>query len=220
MGEMTALERVCFAWDAAALAEPVSATVNCRTGIVLAGADEQPRFCYVSAGSPIEQVIPSTTGPAATAPSIRSVDDRALDIAELSGRLVDGEVAAVLAPVDPADRAKLGDLASSSLPADFVERRQAIRFANVQMRFVLRQIGLAEVSSHRGAPPALYQRAHALWSVDLSLCTDPAMMLTLGADRQRYVDPVFEERAIDRLPRALGRLHDLGIRSYPRLVIV
>ena len=46
------------------------------------------------------------------------------------------------------------------------------------------------------------------------------MMLTLGADRQRYVDRDFEERAFDRLPRALGRLHDLGIRSYPRLVIV
>ena len=46
------------------------------------------------------------------------------------------------------------------------------------------------------------------------------MLLSLGADRQRYVDAEYVERASDRLPRALARLHGLGVRSYPRLVIV
>jgi hypothetical protein len=76
------------------------------------------------------------------------------------------------------------------------------------------------VSSHRGAHVQLYDEIAVLWSTELSLFTDPAMLLTLGADRQRYVDQHYTERATDRLPRALGRLHDLGVRSYPRLVIV
>lgn len=214
MGEMTALERVCFAWNSASLVEPIPTVVSCRTGILLPHAGEQPRFSFVSVGSPVEQLLSSSS-------TLRSQDGSPVDVGELCGRLVEGEVAGVLAPVEKSAAGELTTrAATSSLPADFVERRQGVRYDNVQMRFLLRQIGLAEVSSHRGAPAALYRRAQSLWSRDLSICTDPAMMLTLGADRQRYVDPDFEERAFDRLPRALGRLHDLGIRSYPRLVIV
>ena len=199
------------------ISRTVPTVVTCRTGILLPGVDSQPRFSYVSAGSPIEQILPSPNGSSGGV-AIRSEDDSPLDVDELCRRLVDGEVAGVLAPLDSANggRATTAD----HLLADFVNHREKIRFDNVQMRFILRQIGLAEVSTHRGAPPTLYRRAEALWSLDLALCTDPAMMLTLGADRQRYVDRDFEERAFDRLPRALGRLHDLGIRSYPRLVIV
>jgi hypothetical protein len=107
-----------------------------------------------------------------------------------------------------------------SWPTELVERRAELRRANVLARFLLRQIGLEEVSSHRGAPARLYEDIAALWSAELSTFTDPAMLLPLGADRQRYVDVNYVERATDRLPRALGRLHDLGVRSYPRLVIV
>ncbi len=145
-----------------------------------------------------------------------------MTIEELDARLLDGEVAAVLVARAGVTKGSDSGVTSNEagLSRAFTQRRQEVRYQNVLMRFLLRQIGLEEVSSHRGAPSALYEKAQAHWSLDLSMCTDPAMLLTLGADRQRYVDSSYEERAVDRLPRALGRLHDLGIRAYPRLVIV
>lgn len=203
------INTLCAVWETAALAEPVSTLVHCRTVITLAGADDTPRFAYVSAGSPIEQL----TGEGST---ITDAGGTQLAVTDLVTRLLDGDVAGVLAPKGPAASAK----DSLVLPEHFLERRQKIRNANVLARFLIRQIGLEEVSSHRGAPEALYTEIAKLWSLDLALCTDPAMLLTLGADRQRYVDQRYNQRATDRLPRALGRLHDLGVRSYPRLVIV
>lgn len=203
------IEHACAAWETAAAVESVDVEVPCRTAVVLPGVDDSPRFCFVSLASPIEQIVGDN----------RPVVDRSgstLAVAELAARLLDDEVAAVLAPHSPAQPAQLNTV----LPAALVERRQEIRRRNVLARFLLRQIGLEEVSSHRGAPAQLYQAITAEWSHDLSLCIDPAMMLTLGADRQRYVDADYNARATDRLPRALGRLHDLGVRSYPRLVIV
>ena len=200
---------ICDIWETAALVEPVGATVACRSAIVLGTPGDQPRFCFVSVGSPIESLLHHDS----------QLLDRTwahLGLDEIASRLIDGEVAAVLAPPGPQVAART----TPALPQQFHERRQAIRHDNVLARFLLRQIGLEEVSSHRGAPARLYDDLCALWSLDLSLCTDPAMLLTLGADRQRFVDEHYNERATDRLPRALGRLHDLGIRSYPRLVIV
>lgn len=202
-----AFEEVCVAWETATSTEPAT-PVACRSGVVVPSADAGARFCYVSVASPIEQLL-------ALDADVWDRSGGALTVDQLSDRLLAGEVAAVLASTaePPANIAiQLSDAHRT--------RRQQIRHANVQMRFILRQIGLEEVSSHRGAPAALYEAAARTWSHDLALCTDPAMMLTLGADRQRYVDTMFNERAVDRLPRALGRLHDLGIRSYPRLVIV
>ncbi|MFT7476491.1 MAG: hypothetical protein ACI81L_003446 [Verrucomicrobiales bacterium] len=200
---------ICAIWETAALVEPVSENVACRSTIVLGTPGDQPRFCFVSVGSPIETLLHDDT----------QLLDRTwahIGLGEIAKRLIDGEVAAVLAPPGPQHVAR----SAPELPQEFLERRQVIRQDNVLARFLLRQIGLEEVSSHRGAPARLYDDLRALWSLDLSLCIDPAMLLTLGADRQRYVDEHYNERATDRLPRALGRLHDLGVRSYPRLVIV
>lgn len=207
--DTSAIEHVCASWETAVFSEPVSRSAACRSAVLLPGADAEPRFCFVSVGSPIESVMGSGS----------DVKDRSgvpITLSELVNRLVDGEVATVLAP-----RTAIASASSKiELPAAFLSRRQEIRRDNVVARFLLRQIGLEEVSSHRGAPSQLYRSIAQRWSHDLSLCIDPAMMLTLGADRQRYVDVNYTERATDRLPRALGRLHDLGIRSYPRLVIV
>jgi len=203
------IAEVCSVWETADLVEPVPVHVLCRTAISLPGDLSQPRFAYVSAGSPIERL----TGDGSR---ISHVDGTTLSVSGLVNRLLDGEVAGVMAPRGPID--PVTD--SVALPEELVERRRAIRRSNVLARFLLRQIGLEEVSSHRGAPAVLYDNVAAMWTTDLSLCTDPAMLLTLGADRQRYVDSAYNDRATDRLPRALGRLHDLGVRSYPRLVIV
>jgi hypothetical protein len=200
---------ICAIWETAALVEPVSTNVPCRSAIVLGTPGDQPRFCFVSVGSPIEALLHDDS-------QLLDRTGAHIGLAEVSKRLIDGEVAAVLSPAATQRPAQ----SVVQLPERFHERRQAIRRDNVLARFLLRQIGLEEVSSHRGAPARLYDDLRGLWSLDLSLCIDPAMLLTLGADRQRYVDEHYNERATDRLPRALGRLHDLGVRSYPRLVIV
>lgn len=208
-GHRQVIEQACATWETAIATEPVSRMVACRSAVVLDGVDTTPRFCYLSVGSPIESVL--TAG--------SEVMDRSgmpLDVSTLVTRLLDGEVTTLLAPRTPT----AAETADVVLPAAFKLRRQEIRHDHVIARFLLRQIGLEEVSSHRGAPATLYRSVAERWSPDLSLCIDPAMMLTLGADRQRYVDRQYTDRATDRLPRALGRLHDLGVRSYPRLVIV
>lgn len=213
MTAMNAIERACIAWDSAIDTEAVE-PIPCNSGVAVGEIGASPRFAFVSFASPLEVLF-------AAAPTV-AVSDRdgvSMSSTVLETRLLNGEVAAVLAPAAPistAHRTTDGITLSDELRA----RRQELRANNVQVRFLLRQIGLAEVSSHRGAPAALYTKTAALWSRDLALCTDPAMLLTLGADRQRYVDADFNARAIDRLPRALGRLHTLGVRSYPRLVIV
>lgn len=201
------VSHACAAWESASAVEPVEAIV-CRTGIALGPLTASPRFCFVSVASPVEQLLGEET-------SILDRSGAGIAVAELAGRLLAGEVAAVVTS-GRHQRAAGG----VSLPTDFVQRRAELRRANVLVRFLLRQIGLEEVSMHRGAPARLYEDVAALWSTELSTFTDPAMLLPLGADRQRYVDVNYTERATDRLPRALGRLHDLGVRSYPRLVIV
>lgn len=210
MGTNTALRRVaqaCAAWETAVLVEPVD-LVRCRTGLLLMPTDAAPRFSYVSVASPIEQVIDLGA-------ELVDASGRTLELNELEGRLLDGEVATVVTSGQHTPRDTV-----RALSDELIARRAALRRSNVLARFLLRQIGLEEVSSHRGAPAQLYTNISTLWSPELSLCIDPAMMLTLGADRQRYVDSNYTERAKDRLPRALGRLHDLAVRSYPRLVIV
>lgn len=203
---------ICEAWEQAAAVEHVDVVVRCRSAITIDEPGDQPRFAYVSVASPIEQVLGESA----------NVVDRGgdtLSVAELSSRLVEGEVAAVVAPARPVSPPSAHEV-PVVLGSEHVERRNLVRQQHVLARFLIRQIGLEEVSSHRGAPSQLYSNLAALWSHDLALCIDPAMLLTLGADRQRYVDANFNDRATDRLPRALGRLHDLGVRSYPRLVIV
>lgn len=203
------IAQVCGVWESARVTEPVSQPVPCRSAISLPGAGGQPRFAYVSAGSPIEQLVGDGSTIADRSGSSLSVD-------ALTERLLGGEVAGVLAPTEATGPVP-GHVALSE---SFIERRQQIRQDNVLARFLLRQIGLEEVSSHIGAPASLYNQIASLWSIDLALCTDPGMLLTLGADRQRYVDEVYRKRAKARLPRAMGRLVDMGVSPYPRLVIV
>ncbi len=207
------IDQLCASWEMAGSVADVDDVVPCRSAIVLPGAlDGTPRFCFVSVGSPLEAVLGLGSGV--------QVRDRAgslLGLGDLTERLLGNEVAVVLAPTSPKEHSPREPV---DLPTALLERRQHIRQDNVAMRFLLRQIGLDEVTSHRGAAGLLFERAADRWSLDLALCNDPAMLLCLGADRQRYVDAHFTERATDRLPRALGRLHDLGVRAYPRLVVV
>lgn len=213
MNERSAVERACAAWDTGASEAWVEEAIACRSAVVI-GSEVGPanRVAYLSVGSPIEQVLGAGT-------QLRDRLGSALSVTEVSHRLMEGEVAALLAPENAAGHHP-EPLANDAIPTSFREQRQRIRADNVRVRFLLRQIGLEEVSSHRGAPTDLYHAVVDVWSRDLTLCTDPAMLLTLGADRQRYVDDLYEERASERLPRALARLHGLGVRSYPRLVIV
>jgi hypothetical protein len=202
------VSHACAAWESASTVEPVAKTIPCRTGIAVGRSTGPPRFCFVSVASPVEQLLGEET-------SILDRSGAEIAVADLASRLLAGEVAAVVTSGRRQRAAR-----DVPLPTEFVERRAELRRANVLARFLLRQIGLEEVSSHRGAPARLYEDIAALWSTELSTFTDPAMLLPLGADRQRYVDVHYTERATDRLPRALGRLHDLGVRSYPRLVII
>lgn len=203
------IAQVCDVWESVSRTELVHQPVACRSAISLAGATNHPRFAYVSVGSPIEQLIGGSS-------AIADRSGTTLSVGQLTDRLLDGEVAGVLAP--PTPTTPTTNLAA--LPAPFIERRQQLRQENVLARFLLRQIGLEEVSTHVGAPAALYDQIAELWSLDLALCTDPAMLLTLGADRQRYVDADYKKRAKSRLPRAMGRLVDMGVSPYPRLVII
>ncbi len=213
MDERLLTERACAAWDIAASDAWVDTAVACRSGVVVgAESGSNSRVAYLSAGSPIEKVL-------GTGNEVLDRSGAALSITELAHRLTSGEVAALVATGSPSGK-RPEALGADALPSSFREYRQGIRRANVQARFLLRQIGLEEVSSHRGAPSDLYHAVAGMWFKDLALCTDPAMLLALGADRQRYVDELYEARASDRLPRALVRLHGLGVRSYPRLVIV
>ena len=212
--ERSLVTRVCAAWDTGASDPWVAGEpVTCRSVVVVPSGDgEHSRVAYLGVGSPVEQVLGAGT-------QLRDRSGSALSVTELAYRLMDGEVAALLGPGHPSD-ARIETLSVDALPAALQAQRQVIRKANVYARFLLRQIGLEEVSSHRGAPADLYHEVARTWSRDLALCTDPAMLMSLGADRQRYVDAHYVERASDRLPRALVRLHGLGVRSYPRLVIV
>jgi len=212
MAENTVVERACAAWDIASSDPWVGELVPCRSAIAVGGIDRSNRVAYLSAGSPIERVL----GPGS---ELQDRQGTQLAIADLAKRLIAGEVTALLAPEEP-ENANAPEWPTTVLPEPFLRKRQEIRHANVRMRFLLRQIGLEEVSSHRGAPTELYRAAADSWSPQLGLCTDVAMLLSLGADRQRYVDLHYVDRATDRLPRALVRLHGLGVRSYPRLVIV
>ncbi len=201
---------ICDAFESAAIVDDVE-PVRCRSAITLSNVGSNPRFAYLFFASPLELV----TGEAS---EILDRSDTTLAFVELTQRLLDGEVAALAAPAGPLPQS-FADV-GLALPTALVERRQLLRRQNVQARFLLRQIGLEEVSSHRGAHRQLYTDLAALWSHDLSLCTDPAMMLTLGADRQRYVDRTYKNRAAERLPRVVSRFDEMGIRSYPRLVII
>lgn len=212
VGEHRAVERACAGWESAAGDPWVDVPVPCRSAIALGAPDAATRIAYLSVGSPIERVLGAGT-------QVLDRSGAALSVVDLANRLVNGEVSALVAPAASVDQARSA-LAVDTLPAAFRDRRQELRHANVQIRFLLRQIGLEEVASYRGAPAELYHAAANTWTPDLALCTDPAMLLSLGADRQRYVDSEYVERASDRLPRALVRLHGLGVRSYPRLVIV
>lgn len=210
MVDQEALEAACFAWESSI--DPwIETPVPCRSALGVLGQDTTPRVAYVGAGSPIEKLLGIDA----------ELMDRAgapISVAELTSRLLDTEAAAVLAPAAPCGPSN--ESIDVGLPESFLQRRTQIRRDNVLVRFLIRQIGLEEVTSHRGAPAELYHGVARRWSLDLALCTDAAMLLTLGADRQRYVDHHYEERATDRLPRALGRLRDMGVRSYPRLVII
>ena len=204
MAEPNHIERVCAAWDSAASDPWVGDPVPCRSAIIIGDVGPTPRFAYLSAGSPVESVLGSGV-------ELRTRAGGQLAISDLITRLGKGEVATVLAPADLDPASSLST--DFELPADFVARRQEIRHDQIQVRFLLRQIGLEEVSTHRGAPADLYHAASSVWSRDLALCVDPAMLLSLGADRQRYVDEHYYDRAAKRLPSALGRLQDLGVRS-------
>lgn len=212
MSEQRIVERACTGWDVGAGDAWADTPVTCRSAILLGDLGESNRVAYLSVGSPIEALL----GPGA---QVADRSGAALSVTDLAQRLVKGEVSALCASATPAAQASRS-LSVENLPASFRERRQELRRDNVQVRFLLRQIGLEEVASHRGAPANLYHAVANAWSPGLALCTDPAMLLSLGADRQRYVDAEYVARASDRLPRALGRLHGLGVRSYPRLVIV
>lgn len=207
------VSHICDVWESGAKTRPVPEAIGCTSALVLPGASGVPRFCFVSAASPLELLLGEQT----------TAHDRtgaALSITEVADRLMAGEVAGVLGPRGPVsidnDRAGV----AVPLPAALLEHRQRVRQDNVLARFLLRQIGLEEVSVHRGAASNLYDSLAKLWSRELSICIDPAMLLTLGADRQRHVDDEYKSRARERLPRALGRLHGLGVQSYPRLVII
>lgn len=204
--------RGCLAWESASTSEVVREVVKCRTGVALAGAGSRPRLCYIGVASPIEQIL-------RVGSVVIDRDGSELAAAELVSRLLDGQVAAVTAPRGEVESG-LAERLDVTIADSLIDRRQAIRRVHVRLRFLLRQIGLMEVSAHRGAPVSLYRAAAHLWSRDVSLCVDPAMLLTLGADRQRFVDEEFNERARYRLPRAMRQLHELGVIAHPRLVIV
>ena len=207
------VERACGAWETGASDAWVDTPVQCRSGVILGSEDGSAhRAAYLSAGSPLERVL-------GFGPDVRDRSGIALSVAELANRLVGGEVAALVTSGAPAPDATY-ERSVDAIPSSLRERQQGIRRANVRVRFLLRQLGLEEVASHNGAPTDLYHAVANEWTQDLALCTDPAMLLSLGADRQRYVDDLYVERATDRLPRALLRLQGLGVRSYPRLVIV
>lgn len=206
MVKQDVVERACAVWELGT--EPWGgAKVVCRSAVLPNSEVQSPRTAYLSVGSPIERVLGGGS-------QVLNRGGGQVAVEDLARRLVNGEVAALLADSGG------GSAANSVLPAEFRRRRQEVRNLNVRARFLLRQIGLEEVANHRGAASTLYDAVAAIWSIDLALCTDPAMMLSLGADRQRYVDTHYVERSEDRLPRALARLSGLGVRSYPRLVIV
>ena len=210
--DRTVIDQACSSWEAASVTAKISDPIVCNTSIVLPGTATHPRFCFVGATSPLERLLISGV----------EVYDRAgplLSTTELIDRLMNDEVASVLAPSGAATQMPESEF-GLALPASLLERRQTFLRRLVRCRFILRQIGLEEVSSHRGAAGALYESISSLWSRELAISVDVAMMLTLGSDRQRHVDAEYEERARLHLPRALGRLADVGVRSYPRLVVV
>lgn len=210
---LSSIQQICHVWDTGAQVRAVPEPVSCTSVLVLPGAVAEPRFCFVSAASPLEMLLDEHT-------TVHDSTSAAISVTELASRLLDGAVAGVLGPRGPVVLDHGKRRADVVLPAALITHRQRVRRDNVLARFLLRQIGLEEVSVHRGAASNLYDSLADVWSRELSLCIDPAMLLTLGADRQRHVDADYQQRARERLPRALARIHSLGVRSYPRLVII
>lgn len=212
--DFAALTLGCAGWNSVHDLEPVHEQIICSAGIVLPEMNNEPNFAYLSVASPLESMLFERA-------HIADHDGTELSVAELAARLIDGQVAVAARPSFDLDQPPtFGPLLDVTLPETLIDRRSAIRRVNVRLRFLLRQIGLEEVSTLRGASPVLYELVASLWSLDLSLCVDPAMLLTQGADRQRFVDATYTARAKSRLPEAARRLSELGVTAYPRSVIV
>ena len=94
MTERDTVERACAAWDTGASDAWVDEAVTCRSAVVV-GAEVglASRVAYLSVGSPIEQVLGAGT-------QVRDRSGAALSVTEVSHRLMDGEVAALLAPAN------------------------------------------------------------------------------------------------------------------------
>jgi hypothetical protein len=183
---IAAAERLTTLWNRTARTADGGPAQVCRTSIVVGDRPGVARFGFVSLGSTIESLL----GPDAAVMDVAG--SGGLSIEALTRRLRDGEVASVITTAERGGP-------TPALPEEFVTGRSSLRSRLSELRFLLRQAGLDEVAADRGAGDVLVERIRDRWTPEAAIILDVGMLLSLGADRQRYVDDRYEQRA-DRPP--------------------
>lgn len=190
------------AWQRSTRPPPGEAASVCRTIAIDRRHPEPCRFAFFSLLSPIERLLTTDLSDAGSGPLTHD---------ELGGRLVDGETVLLLTGTTPPEPAPVP-------PAIHAARVDARRRA-ADVRHGLITLGLQEIASPRGADVETIDAVADLWDLRMSLAIDVATELSLGADRQRYVDPDYTARAHHRLPGLQQRLEQAGVWSNPILTL-
>lgn len=109
--------------------------------------------------------------------------------------------------------------ASPKPPDSFLALQQKSRQAVHNARHGLGAVALEELSNSSGATQRSIDALAEIWTDASSLLLDVATEITLGADRQRYVDREYSARFKQRAPGLAERLSQHGIWSNPMLTL-
>lgn len=186
-------------WNAGCLPLADGATPTCQGVIIDERGAGRWRFAYVSLASSMHVDLQNTVSFEGT--TINGYD-----------ALIDGFVLAI---VWRGERLPRG----AAPPESFASARQNARRAVLTARHGINAVALEELANPTGVSQHSVDRLAAAWNPAAALTLDVANEITLGADRQRYVDLDYGKRFQQRAASLIARLAEHGIWSHPLLTL-
>lgn len=188
-------------WDETAIGLPGRADPpKCPAAVIVDNGVGAWRFAYISLSSDNFVDLNRAT----------AVDtDGPVDGYEV---LMSGDIAVVVWRGEIAQPTRVVD-------AEFRMQQQLARQEVLRAQQGLGAVALEELSNPLGAPQRSIDALAAIWAYSASLVVDVAVEISLGADRQRYVDREFKERFKQRAPGLVARLSQHGVWSNPLLTL-
>ncbi len=191
---------VAARWNQTAIELPMGITPICDTAVIADHGSGSWRFAFVSTASSVGIDLSS---------AISLVDDRRVDGYE---RLLDGSIIVLIWRGEPPP-------SPASLSDTFCDAQQAARRSALTARLGIGSVALEEMASSTGVSQTSVEALAATWSIAASLTLDVATEISLGADRQRYVDMHYGPRFSQRAAALSARLAKHGICSNPILTL-